>query len=220
LPLVVFVAELSVVTISTVRIIFVARGMKVLAAVLGFFEITIWLFAIGQIMQNLSDIGCYLGFAGGFTLGNFLGVLIENRLAIGTLIVHAITRQDATGLVEHLRHAGCCATRMDGHGGSGPVKVVFTIIPRKDLATVTAIIRAFDADAFYSVEEIQQTKPGVLRSRRGQLGTLLPSLLTIRRVTNVMTVPTAGNREASQAARRRNISITESPDHRGEHFAA
>src|SRR5438045_1109329 len=79
LPLLVFFAELCVVTISTLRIIFISRGMKYLAPLLGFFEITIWLFAIGQVMQNLNDAGCFLGFASGFTLGNFLGVLIEKR---------------------------------------------------------------------------------------------------------------------------------------------
>src|SRR5712692_12038219 len=74
LPLLVFLAELCVVTIGTVRIIFVARGMKILAPILGFFEVSIWLFAIGQIMQNLTDLSCYLAFAGGFTAGNYLEI--------------------------------------------------------------------------------------------------------------------------------------------------
>ena len=67
LPLLVFFSELCVVTLSTLRIIFIGRGMKLLAPVLGFFEITIWLFAVGQVMQNLSDPRCFLGFACGFT---------------------------------------------------------------------------------------------------------------------------------------------------------
>src|SRR5438552_5469116 len=74
LPLTVFFAETCVVTLSTIRTIFVARGMRLRAAFLGFFEVSIWLFAIGQIMQNLSSVECYLAFAGGFSLGNFLGV--------------------------------------------------------------------------------------------------------------------------------------------------
>ena len=77
LPLLVFVAELCVVTLATMKTIFVSRGMKTLAPLLGFFEVSIWLFAIGQIMRNLTDPGCYLGFAGGFTLGNYLGVVLE-----------------------------------------------------------------------------------------------------------------------------------------------
>jgi uncharacterized protein YebE (UPF0316 family) len=88
LPLLVFVAEVCVVTLSTIRIIFVSRGMKVLASVLGFFEISIWLFAIGQIMQNLSDFGCYLAFSGGFTLGNYLGI---TPTWVGLIAPRAIT---------------------------------------------------------------------------------------------------------------------------------
>ena len=105
LPVLVFLAELCVVTLSTMRVIFIARGMKWLAPFLGFFEITIWLFAIGQIMQNLSDLGCYAGFASGFTLGNFLGVIIEKKLAIGNSIIHITTRKDAGELVESLAAA-------------------------------------------------------------------------------------------------------------------
>src|SRR2546430_3389069 len=103
LPFVVFFAELCVVTLSTLRIIFLSRGSKCLAPVLGFFEITIWLFAIGKVMQNLSDPFCILGFAGGFTLGNYLGVLIEKRLALGNVVVRTITNRDATDLLDSLQ---------------------------------------------------------------------------------------------------------------------
>src|SRR5262249_32274032 len=103
LPLLVFFAELCVVTLSTMRIIFVARGMKILAPVLGFFEVSIWLFAIGQIMQNLTDLSCYLAFAGGFTAGNYLGVLLEKKLAIGSVVIRIITPKDVRDLLEGLQ---------------------------------------------------------------------------------------------------------------------
>ncbi len=178
MPFVVFVAELCVVTISTVRIIFIARGMKGLAAVLGFFEITIWLFAIGQIMQHLTDIGCYVGFAGGFTLGNFLGVLLEKRLGLGTLTIHTIMRGDPTQLIRNLRTAGYSVTSLNAEGGSGPVKVVFSVIQRKQLDEVVAIIQTIAPDAFYAVDEIKAVSPGLLPPRGKPLTKLLPSFLT------------------------------------------
>src|SRR5262249_51735571 len=135
LPILVFVAELSVVTISTLRIIFLSRGMKFLAPLLGFFEVTIWLFAIGQVMNNLSSPGCFLGFAGGFTLGNYLGVLIEKRLALGTVIVHTVTHRDAAQLVDGLRGARYGVTIIDAAGARGPVKVVLTVVKRRELET-------------------------------------------------------------------------------------
>src|SRR4051794_5677161 len=106
MPLLIFLAEVCVVTLGTVRIISVSRGRKLLAPLLGFFEVAIWLFAIGQVMKNLGDLGCNLAFAGGFTLGNFLGILLEGRLALGTLLVRIITPRDTARLAEGLRAAG------------------------------------------------------------------------------------------------------------------
>ena len=79
MPLFIFLAEVCVVTLGTLRIIFVARGQKLLAPLLGFFEVFIWLLAISQIMQNLSDWSCFVAFALGFTLGNFLGIHHRER---------------------------------------------------------------------------------------------------------------------------------------------
>ena len=96
IPFFIFMAEMCVVTISTLRTIFVARGMKGLAPVLGFFEVSTWLFAIGQVMQNLSDVGCYAAFAGGFTVGNVLGMTIERKLALGTLVARPLAEGSFT----------------------------------------------------------------------------------------------------------------------------
>src|SRR5260370_28578200 len=127
LPILVFFAELCVVTLCTLRIIFISRGNTLVAPILGFFEITTWLFAIGKVMQNLSDPGCFLGFAAGFTLGNLLGVLIEKRLALGNVVVRTITHKDVTNLVDSLRLAEFGVTSLDAQGTRGPVKLVFSV---------------------------------------------------------------------------------------------
>jgi uncharacterized protein YebE (UPF0316 family) len=184
LPALVFVAELTVVTLSTVRIICLGRGQKVIASAIGFFEVSIWLFAIGQIMQNLSNLGCYLGFAGGFTAGNFLGVLVEKRLGLGTLVVRVITGREVEGLVQRLRAGHYGVTCLEGHGAAGPVTVVLTVIPRKELAGVVAIIKGFDPHCFYSVDDVQSAEAGVFPRRRGGLRDVVPEplrRLTVRR---------------------------------------
>jgi uncharacterized protein YebE (UPF0316 family) len=170
LPLSIFLAEVCVVTLSTLRIIFIARGRKVLAPLIGFFEVGLWLFAIGQVMKHLSDPGCYLGFAAGFTLGNFLGIYLEGRLALGTLVVRVITPRDAAPLVAGMRAAGYGVTSQEGRGAAGPVRVVLTVVPRKELGQVTALIEAFDPDAFYAVEDVQAAAGGVFPARREARG--------------------------------------------------
>ena len=168
LPLVVFVAEMCVVTISTVRIISLSRGMKYLASLLGFFEITIWLFAIGQVMQNLNNFACAFAFAAGFTLGNYLGVLIDQLLALGCLVVRAITSRDAAELVTALKAAGYGVTSVDAHGATGPVSIVLTVIPRRELRNVVTLLRGFDPNVFYSVDSLQTAAAGVFPLTRSR----------------------------------------------------
>src|SRR5438067_12160555 len=101
--MIIFLAEMCVVTLGTLRIIFIARGNKFLAPLLGFFEVLTWLFAISKVMQNLGDGACFLAFALGFTLGNFWRILIEKKLALGMAIVQVITNRPPEAIIEQLR---------------------------------------------------------------------------------------------------------------------
>lgn len=157
----IFVAETCVVTICTLRTIFLSRGMRLLPPVLGFFEVSIWLFAVGEVMKNLSDVRCSLAFAGGFTAGTFLGVLIEQKLALGSVLVRTITHKDAAPLVRALRAAHYGVTCVAAQGATGPVEMVFTIVPRREQASVIALVKEFDAAAFYSIDGLQSTSAGV-----------------------------------------------------------
>lgn len=168
MPVMIFLAEMCVVTLGTLRIIFVSRGRKSLAAVLGFFEIVIWLFAISQVMQNLSDIACFAAFAAGFTAGNYLGIKIEEKLAIGSVVLRTIWRRRADKLVDDLRAANFGVTTMDGEGATGPVQVVFTIITRRQLPEVVGIIKRFDPRAFYSVEDVRTASEGIFAAPKAR----------------------------------------------------
>jgi uncharacterized protein YebE (UPF0316 family) len=179
LPLLIFLAEMSVVTLGTMRVIFISRGMKYLAPLLGSFEITIWLFAIGQIMKNLNDVNCYAAFAAGFTLGNFLGIFIEKRLAIGNVLVRIVTPRDAADLVASLKAAHFGLTCLNAEGATGPVKMIFTLIKRRELGQVEALIKRFDARTFYSVDEIQWAA-GVFPPSRTRFRSVIPGLRSLR----------------------------------------
>jgi uncharacterized protein YebE (UPF0316 family) len=172
---------MCVVTLGTMRTIFISRGMKILAPLLGFFEVAIWLFAIGQIMQNLTNLNCYLAFAGGFTLGNFLGVLLENKLALGSVVVHITTRKDARELMAGLRSAEYGVTVLDARGATGPVQVVFTVIKRKELANVVALIKRFDPRAFYSVNDLQSASEGIFPAPKTRNGSVVPVSVRLSR---------------------------------------
>jgi uncharacterized protein YebE (UPF0316 family) len=174
LPMFIFAAEVCVVTFGTLRIIFVARGQKIIAPVLGFFEVFIWLLAISQVMQNLSDWTCFIAFALGFTLGNYLGILIEQRLALGTAIVRIITHRDAAGLIEQMRAANFGVTSVDGEGATGKVQVVMTVVKRRQLPEVVKLIETHHPGAFYAVDELQSAQEGIFPAEKAKPG-LVPA---------------------------------------------
>jgi len=181
LPLLVFVSELCVVTLSTLRTIAVARGMKYLAPLLGVFEVSIWLFAIGQVMQNLNSPLCAAGFAAGFASGNFLGLVIEEKLAIGNLVIRVISRRDVGELVASLKEAKYGVTCIEAQGATGPVQIVLTVIKRKQLANVVALLKRFDPKVFYSVDDIQSAEAGIFPLPRSRARGLLPSFFNLQR---------------------------------------
>lgn len=168
LPGIIFLAEAVVVTTSTIRVIFISRGKRALAAVLGFVEISIWLFAISHVMRNLDNPWCMVAFAAGFTLGNYLGVTLERRMALGKTGLRLFSRGNALPLIRELRALGFGVTSWRGQGSEGAVEVIQTVIPRRDQEMAEALIQRHDPDMFYIVEEIHETESGVFPIRRRQ----------------------------------------------------
>jgi len=167
LPLLIFTARIFDVTLGTIRIVFVSRGKKFLAPLFGFFEVLIWLLAIGQIMKNLNNVVCYVAYAGGFATGNFVGLYLEEKLAMGSQVLRAIINQDASELIELLRARGYGVTCFDAHGISGKVNLVFMIIKRSELRKVVDFIQGFHPGAFYSVEDVREVARGVFPAGAG-----------------------------------------------------
>jgi len=176
LPFLIFLARVLDVSLGTVRVIFVSRGFKYLSPLIGFFEILIWLLAIGQIMKNLSNPACYIAYAGGFAMGNYVGIQIADRLSLGVVLIRVVTKEDASQLVELLKSANYGVTSVDGHGTAGQVKVVFTIVPRKEIKRVADLIRKFNPKAFYSIEEVGFVEKGIFLDRKAWRGFNLTKL--------------------------------------------
>ena len=168
LPLLIFISRIFDVSLGTMRIIFVSRGHKFIAPILGFFEVLIWLIAISQIMQNLSSILYYLAYAGGFAMGTFVGIMIENKLAIGILVLRIILATDELKLKEQLCLSGYGVTIVDAKGANGDVKIVYTIVRRKDLNDVLAIVNQCHSNAFYSIEDAKTANQGVFPSNKSR----------------------------------------------------
>lgn len=165
LPLLIFLARIADQTIGTLRLIFVAKGFKILAPIFGFFESIIWLLAVSQIMKHLDNAVCFLTYGGGFAMGNYIGILLEEKLSIGKVIVRIIPKFDTLELIRFMNENGFGHTRILAEGSTGPVNVIFSIIDRKDLKHLIDIINHYNPNAFYSVEDVKAVKEGVFRGR-------------------------------------------------------
>jgi len=162
LPILIFIARLTDVSLGTLRIMFISRGLKYLAPIIAFVEINIWLLAIGQIIMNIGNIACAVAYAAGFALGNLLGITIEERISIGMVLLRIITKHDAEKLVDSLKEEEYGVTIHDAEGLNGKVKIIFAVIRRKDIRKTLNRIEQVHPHAFYTVEDVRSVGEAVL----------------------------------------------------------
>lgn len=151
----IFFARIVDVSIGTMRIVVVSRDMRTYAALLGFFEVFIWLVAISQVLQNLNGWISYFAYSAGFAAGTFVGMSIERRLRLGTSIIRIVAPRDAEVLADEMTKRGHRVTTLEGKGAKGPVLVIFSIVQRKLLKDVLSMVKSLRPDAFYSVEDVR-----------------------------------------------------------------
>lgn len=155
IPFFIFLARVIDVSMSTIRIMFVWAGNKYFATMLGFFEALIWILAIGQIMQDITNASSYLAYAGGFAAGTFTGMCIENKLAYGKSMIRVITKKPATDLISFLKTENLGVTSVKAEGHFGPVHVIYTILSRKQVDRIIEKIRFYNPNAFYTIESVR-----------------------------------------------------------------
>ena len=180
LPLLIFFARICDVSLETIRVIYISRGIKYLAPVIAFFEIVIWLLAMGVVMQDLSNVANFLAFALGFAAGTYVGLVLEERLSIGMVILRIITTEESEEqITSFLAQEHCGATSLDAKGERGSVKMLISLVNRADLPRITDFIRIVNPHAFFSIEDVRYANEGVIRPReRGVIAGILAPFIS------------------------------------------
>lgn len=160
IPTLIFFARITDVTIGTMRLIFVSKGYKHIAPILGFFEIIIWLLAITQIMQHLDNWLCYLTYGLGFAAGNFIGIILEEKLSIGNVLIRVFPKKDTTNLIEDLRANGFGVSVVEIQGKAGRKKMLLSLVERKAISEFIDMVLYHNPNAFYSVEDVKAVNDG------------------------------------------------------------
>ena len=155
LPVLIFMARILDVSIGTIRVVFIMQGNKRLAPIIGFLESFIWLVAVSQIIKNVDNLISYVAFAAGFATGTFMGLIIEEKLAIGKVLIRIITKKAATELIQFLEENNFYFTNVPAEGRYGKVNVLFSVIKRERMSLILQGIKEFNPNAFYTIESVK-----------------------------------------------------------------
>jgi uncharacterized protein YebE (UPF0316 family) len=151
-------------SLDTLRVLFVMRGKKKVAWVLGFFQSAIYILAIAKVLTQLNNPLNIIGYAAGFATGNVVGMIIEERIAIGHLMVNIISPRRGSAIVSHLRQNGYAVTEFAGRGKDGMVSMINCSVLRKQVGIVHGLVNDIDPDAFITNEDVRPIRHGFWRA--------------------------------------------------------
>jgi uncharacterized protein YebE (UPF0316 family) len=167
LPLLIFLARIGDVSMETIRVIYISRGIKFLAPIIAFFEIIIWLLAMEVVMSDLSNIANFFAYAFGFATGTYVGLVIEEKLSIGMVIMRIVTTDESNEeIAAFLEAENFGVTSMDAKGARGNVKLLLTLVNRADVPRITSHIQTTNPNAFFSIEDVRYVNQGVFRPKK------------------------------------------------------
>ena len=164
LPICIFFGRILDVSLGTLRIVFVAKGEKRIAPLIGFVEVFIWVVIISQVLSRANELTSYLAYAGGYATGTYIGLLVEARIGFGFIKFRIFTAQNGLELVKMLNEKDFGSTMTHGTGAVGEVDIVESVIRRKDRKRLETIIREFDPKVFTLEEDIRGKQLGVFAS--------------------------------------------------------
>ena len=161
-PLLIFSLRIVDVSCDTMRVLFAIKGRRGVAALLGFAQAFIWIFAVGNAVKHLDSVWHILGYASGYAMGTFVGITIERAVAYGMATVRVISRHGGVEIAEALRSRGYGVTELSGFGREGAVEILTVVVHRAHLDEVLKEIDRWDDSAFVTVDEPQVLRGGML----------------------------------------------------------
>jgi uncharacterized protein YebE (UPF0316 family) len=160
----IFMLRVGDMSLDTMRMLMVMRGRKAIAWVLGFFQAAIFVLAISSVLSDLTNPLNMIGYAAGFASGNVIGMLIEERLAIGHSHLRIVSSRRGPAIADRLRAEGYAITEIPARGKDGMVTVLNCSVLRKKVDRVQSLINEVDAEAFITAEDVRPVRRGFWRA--------------------------------------------------------
>ncbi|MFY9603930.1 MAG: DUF2179 domain-containing protein [bacterium] len=151
----IFAARVLDMSMATIRLLLLVRGKRFQAAVIGFFEVLIYILALNMVVNNLDNIFNLLVYSLGFAAGNYVGSYVEEKMALGHATVQVIPKEKDEDMAAELRKLGYGVTVITGSGREGPRRILIITIKRKSLPELMRVIDELDRDSFVTVMDTQ-----------------------------------------------------------------
>ncbi len=166
MPILIIISRIFDVSLSTLRVIFTAKGYKKLAPVIGFFEVLIWIIVVRQIFSNVTNPLWFVAYAAGFGLGTYIGIAISEKLSMGEVIIRVITIKNSDLLIKDLKknNYGVTVSSSDGIHSKG--KIIFSVIHSKQIEEYVNIIKRNNPSAFFTIEDIRRVEKGHFKKHK------------------------------------------------------
>lgn len=162
--LLIFALRVTDMTLDTLRVLVVMRGRKPHAWVLGFFQAAVFVLAISSVLQHLNNPLNIIGYAAGFATGNVVGMVIEERLAIGHILLSIVSPRRGAAIAERLREEGYAVTEIPARGRNGVVTLLNCNVLRRKMEQVKALVNEVDPEAFITAEDVRPVRRGFWRA--------------------------------------------------------
>lgn len=160
----IYFAKVSDVTLTTIRMIMVVKGRRIQAAAIGFVEIIIYIMALGKVLEDLSNPINVLMYATGYATGNYLGIYVEEKMALGSIIAQVIAPGNSMKLAEKLREEGFGVTVAEAYGKDGMQHILNIAMQRKNLHKLYKVLDEYDTKTFVTITDARSTRGGYFTS--------------------------------------------------------
>jgi len=167
--LIIFLARVTDVAMGTIRVQFIVRRKKILAAAIGFVEVLIFILIVSRVIQDIQHWPYVLAYAGGFAVGTLLGIYLSEKLSQRAMQTTVICNGSQANMEAALREAGFALTRYEGIGRDGPVAVLDVVCTARRLPQLLQVVKATDPKAFFYTQELSALQGGYVLGLKSKL---------------------------------------------------
>ncbi len=151
----IILAKIVEVSMATIRMVLITKGERKIGAIIAFFEVSLWVILVSTVLDNIMENPLkIIAYAVGFSIGNYLGSWIEEKIGIGLAEMQVILMESqSVPVIEKLREQGYAVTVIDGSGKNHPRKILLMYVQRNKIRECANLIKAVQENAVITVSD-------------------------------------------------------------------